>query len=106
MIKEVLDSIQQRIVDAFEGFAELAYIGGWYTIVVVIILICMVIRFFFPFKWISASLGFIVLMSGAFMAGMQVMFNHAKKDNQGYRDKIKELHEEHKQNQGGGGWFS
>lgn len=105
MIKEFLDSIQQRFVDAFSGLAEFVYLAEWYTIAIAVFLVCAAIAYFFEFKWVRASLGFVVLLMGAFLAGLQVMANHAKADNQGYRDKIRELQAEHREKTGGG-WFS
>lgn len=105
MIKEFLDAIQERVADAFSGLSEFAYLGGWYTLGAGILVAAVVAAYFFPFRWVRAGFGFLVLLMGAFLAGMQVMANHARRDNQVYRDKIKKLQAEQKK-QNGGGWFS
>lgn len=105
MIKEFLDSIQQRFVDAFNGLGEFIYLAEWYILGFVVLITCLVVGYFFNFAWARPFLGFVVLAYGAFLAGLQVMANHAKKDNQAYRDKIAELQAEQKQKTGGG-WFS
>lgn len=104
MIKEFLDSIQQRIVDAFSGLSEFVYLAEWYTLGAIVLAVCLVVGYFFNFAWVRASLGFVVLAFGAFIAGLQVMANHARADNQAYRDKIKELQAEHREKRSGG-WF-
>jgi hypothetical protein len=105
MIKEFLDSIQQRIVDAFSGLSEFVWLAEWYMLGAGILVTCLVVGYFFNFQWVRALLGFVVLSFGAFLAGLQVMANHARADNQGYRDKIKELQAEQRQ-KSNGGWFS
>lgn len=106
MIKEFLDSIQQRFVDAFSGLAEFVYLAEWYTLGAIVLAACMIVGYFFNFAWARAVLGFIVLATGAFIAGLQVMANHARADNQAYRDKIKQLQAEQRQKSGDHGWFS
>lgn len=106
MIKEFLDSIQQRIVDAFSGLAEFVYLAEWYTLGAIVLAVCLVIGYFFNFSWVRAFLGFVVLCFGAFLAGLQVMANHAKKDNAAYREKIKELQAEQRLKTNNRSWFS
>lgn len=103
MIKEFLDSVQQRFVDAFSGLAEFVYLAEWYLIGVAVLVIALVVGYFFNLSWVRAVLGFIVLAMGAFIAGLQVMANHARADNQAYRDKIKQLQAEQRRDHG---WFS
>ncbi len=105
MIKEFWDSAQQHVVDAFSGLAEFVYLAEWYTLGAIVLAACLVIGYFFNFSWVRACLGFVVLAFGAFLAGLQVMANHMKADNQVYRDKIKELQAQQRQ-QRNGGWFS
>lgn len=105
MIKEFLDSIQQRIVDAFSGLAEFVYLAEWYTLLGVVLLAAMVIGYFLPFKWVRAGLGMIVLLMAATVAGVQAASNHFKLERQRDRDKIKELQAEHRQ-KNNNGWFS
>lgn len=111
MIKDFLDSIQQRIVDAFSGVLELAYLAGWYGIGVALLLGTLALSWFFgglPVvgKWIRGIGGIAVLLFGAFLAGLQVMYNHSKADNQAYREKIKELQTAQRKRDGNSGWFS
>ncbi len=105
MIKEFLDAIQQRFVDAFSGLSEFVWLSEWYILGFSVLIICLVVGYFFNFQWVRALLGFIVLAFGAFLAGLQVMANHARKDNQAYRDKIAELQAQQRQ-KSSGGWFS
>jgi hypothetical protein len=106
MIKEFLDSIQQRVVDAFSGLAEFVYLAEWYILGFVVLIVALVAGYFFNFPWVRAVLGFIVLAFGSFLAGLQVMANHAKKDNEEYRQRIKELQAEQRQKTTDRGWFS
>lgn len=106
MIKELLDSVQQRIVDAFSGLSEFVYLAEWYLLGFVILAIALVVGYFFNFSWVRSFLGFIVLAFGAFLAGLQVMANHAKKDNESYRQKIKELQAEQREKNTNHSWFS
>ncbi len=110
MIKEFLDSIQQRIVDAFSGLAEFVWLAEWYAVGIALLLAALALSWFFGAipvigKWIRGIGGVVVLLFGAFLAGLQVMANHAKADNQYYRDKIKELQAEQRQ-KNTGGWFN
>ena len=78
------------------GFADLAYIGGWYTLIIAFVAGLTVLAWFFGAlpvigKWIRASVGVIVLLGGAFLAGMTIMFRHNKADRDANREKIKEL---------------
>ncbi len=84
MINEFLDAIGGRIHDWFSGFLDLAYIGGWYSLGLVILLGVLALTWFFGALpviggWIRAIGGLLVLLAGAFLAGMTVMFNHNRK---------------------------
>ncbi len=111
MIKEFLDSVQQRVIDAFSGLSEFVFLAGWYAVGIALLLGTLALSWFFgglPVigKWIRGIGGVVVLLFGAFLAGLQVMANHAKKDNQHYRDKIKELQDQQRQKDNvGKGWF-
>lgn len=82
MIKEAIDaflnSIHERVSGFLEPFFAYLYLSEWYVIGLAILAVCIVIGYFFSFTWVRAVLGFIVLLTGAFLAGGQVMFNHLR----------------------------
>lgn len=82
MFEGILDSIQKRIADTFSGVvsgvADFFYISEWFAIGLVIILVCVAIGFFFTHPWVRACLGFVVWGVVAFLAGMVIMFKHAR----------------------------
>lgn len=82
MFEGILDSIQKRIVDTFSGVvstvSDFFYISEWFAIGLVIILACVAIGFFFTHPWVRACLGFVVWGVVTFLAGMVIMFKHAR----------------------------
>lgn len=109
MINEFLDNIQHRITDAFSGLFAFAFLAERYMLGVALTLGVLALTWFFGAlpvigNWIRGGGGTIVLLYAAFLAGMQVMYNHSKSDNQRYRDELKKLHEEHAPKPGS--WFS
>ena len=105
IINEALDSIQQRIADYFNGFLELAYLGGWYAVAAATVAACVFLVMFFPFKYLRMGAGIVVVAWAIFLAGMQIMFNHMRGDTQVYRDKVRKL-EQQQETKKGDGWFS
>ena len=81
MIKEFLDAIQQRFSDAFSWISDYFFLAEWYVLGFAILVTCLLLAWFFGAipvigKWIRAIGGVVVLLFGAFLAGMTVMFNH------------------------------
>ena len=79
LIDEFLDGAQTRIVAAFHGLID-PWFGWlfdpmieWYFYGVLIFAACMLVGWFFPFKWIRAALGFVLLLVGSFIAGGKIM---------------------------------
>lgn len=75
IIDEFLDNVQGRIADFFTG-----WFSGWFAWMhdpllfwtlyfIPFVAVLFVIGWFFPFKWVRATLGFLLLLVGAFMAG-------------------------------------
>jgi fatty acid desaturase len=111
MINEFLDNITGRVRDAFSGLSDFVFLAGWYALGLGLLFAALALSWFFgglPIigKWIRGIGGVVVLLFGAFLAGLQVMANHAKADNQRYRDKIKELQQAQRRDKPGGNWFS
>ena len=106
MINEFLDNIQNRIHDWFQSLSDLAYLGGWYTLIGgAVIALAAAAWFFGPLpiigKWIRAGVGVVVLIGGAFLAGLQVMFNHDKREKEALKARFRELQQRQQQQQRG-----
>ena len=83
IIDDVLDGARDRIAEAINSAyaAVLDPIFGWMASPLVpwgfkaagVIAVCFVIGWFFPFKWVRAALGAVVLLTAAFFAGLYQM---------------------------------
>lgn len=83
MTHSILDDValwvQQHLLAFFGPAFDYLYLGGWYTVFVVTLVVCGVIGYFLPFQWVRAFLGFIVWSVGMAVVGAQIMFNHEHK---------------------------
>jgi uncharacterized membrane protein len=83
IIDDVLDGARDRIAEAMSGayHSVVDPLFGWMTNPLIpwglkgaaVVAVCFVIGWFFPFKWVRAGLGFIVLLVAAFFAGLYQM---------------------------------
>lgn len=84
LIDDFLDGAQTRIAAAFHNIID-PWFGWlfdpmlvWYSYGVAIFAVVVVIGWFFPFKWIRAGLGFLLMLVGAFIAGGKIMHDKMK----------------------------
>jgi hypothetical protein len=83
IIDEVLDGARDRIAEALNTAYQslLDPLFGWMSNPLIpwgfkgaaVVAVCFVIGWFFPFKWVRAALGFVVLLVAAFFAGLYQM---------------------------------
>lgn len=83
MFDGVLDSITSRITDAAGGFlsglAAYVYLGEWIIIGLAVLGASLVVQTFFPFAWVRATLGVILVGLWAFITGLIVMWRHERR---------------------------
>ncbi|RZN13908.1 hypothetical protein [Bradyrhizobium sp. Leo121] len=102
MINDIITSIEDRFTASFEWlFDPLVY---WFGIALLILIACIVISYFAPFKWIRAALGGVLVIVGAFLAGGVEMHKIMNRKLQEEKEKQKQREAEARAKDGGG-WF-
>lgn len=84
MIDEFLDNIVNRIGGYVSGWSDYMFLAEWYVLGVVLLIGSLAVSWFFGAlpvigKWIRGLGGVAVLGYAAFLAGLQVMYNHRHK---------------------------
>ncbi len=97
MIESIFDEAQRRITGAFEWVFDPLW--RWYTIGFGIFLVCAVVAYFLPFKWVRAALGAVIVVTGAYIAGGRHMRNEMKAKLDEERAKLKQIEEQRRQQQ-------
>jgi hypothetical protein len=84
LIDDFLDSVQLRISEFFTGWFA-SWFGWlfdplipWYAYGAMAFAAALVIGWFFPFRWVRAVLGFLLLLVASFIAGGKVMHDKMK----------------------------
>ena len=67
----------------FHRLLDPLYLLEWYALLALAFLAAFTIGYFLPFKWVRASLGFVLLLAGAFVAGGTTMWRHLRDGERG-----------------------
>lgn len=108
LIGQVFDQIQQRFSDAWNWLCDPLW--AWYVGFGLLVLVCLIIAVFVPFKYVRLALGMVIAFGAAFVAGGRQMSKHYKDRLATEREKVKKLEAEKRQrpeqggNASGGGW--
>lgn len=74
MVSSILDEIKTWTVALFATFHfTINPLWVWYFYGMIFFIICVIVAYFLPFKYIRAALGFALLLVGAFIAGGRQM---------------------------------
>jgi len=101
VVGQVLDQIQQRFTNAWEWLWDPLW--RWYLVGFLILVGCIVIAIFAPFKWIRAALGFFLVLVGAYIAGGRHMRNTYKEQLEQERARRKALEDVRRNERSDGG---
>lgn len=104
LIKQFLDDIQSRIGDWFSSWLPSLVITEWIVAYVLFFAALVVVGYFLPWKIVRATLGGLLLIAGAFLAGGITMAREFKAMHDKDRQRIKELERQRKQAQPRQGW--
>jgi hypothetical protein len=89
LIDEFLDSVTTRLNDFFggwfAGFGDWFFLGKWWLLGFIILLVALVISWFFGALpviggWLRGMGGAVVLLYAAFLVGLTVAANHYKEE--------------------------
>lgn len=79
----LLDSITGRITgaagDFFAGLSAYVFLGEWIAIGLAVLGAALAVQVFFPFVWVRATLGVILVGLWSFIAGLIVMWRHERR---------------------------
>lgn len=82
MIQEFIDKIGTSIADWFhmiwDPWVAALILFEWWALFILFVIVCMVIGYFFQFKWVRAVLGVMILIAGAFVLGGTKMYRDLK----------------------------
>lgn len=95
MIEQAINSAFQAIADKFWAiwtpWAHALILFEWWALFILLVLVCLFVGFFLPFKWVRAILGGVIILAGAFVLGGTKMYRDT-------RPKVKEQQKQKIQN--------